>query len=95
MRVYATKAAVSVNGFKLTSLGNLDLDDNVDEVEVLADGKVLENVKFSVKNDELNISFDSQEIENHCTRSSYRQRKTCKSASSSWRGGSSYWRWDK
>ena len=62
MRVYATKAAVSVNGFKLTSLGNLDLDDNVDEVEVLADGKVLENVKFSVKNDELNISFDSQEI---------------------------------
>ena len=62
MRVYATKAAVSINGFKLTSLGNLDLDDNVDEVEVLADGKVLKNVKFSVKNDELNISFDSQEI---------------------------------
>lgn len=62
VRIYATKAAVSVNGFTLTNNWTLDLDDYVEDVEVLVNGTTLKNVKSSVKNDELKISFDDQEI---------------------------------
>ena len=62
MRVYATKAAVSVDGFTLTNEGNLELDDYIEDVEVLVDGTALKNVKASLKNDELKITFDAEEI---------------------------------
>ena len=62
MRVYATKAAISVDGFTLTNDGNLELDDYIEDVEVLVDGTALKNVKSSLKNNELKVTFDSEEI---------------------------------
>ena len=40
------------------ALKELDLADFVEDVEVYADGKLVDNVKYSIKRDELNLSFD-------------------------------------
>ena len=62
VRIYATKAAVEVNGFTLTNAGNLDIDDYVEDVKVSVNWTALKNVKSSLKNDELKVTFDAEEI---------------------------------
>ncbi len=74
VKITATNAALLVNGFTLTQAAavkednevvreawNLDLNEFVDDVEVLVDGKAI-NSKFTAKRDELRVSFDEQEI---------------------------------
>jgi hypothetical protein len=68
LRVRASNSAIDINGLVLKNDTKkepavegkeLDLSDFIDEVEVYADGKLVNKVNYSVKRDELNLSFDN------------------------------------
>ena len=64
LQVKAPNSAVVVKGFSLKNTGNLDLDRYLDKVEVLADGKALSNVSYSVNRDrDLVVSFADKTID--------------------------------
>jgi hypothetical protein len=69
LKVKANTSALEVNGINLTNLysgagDKLDLKKYLDKVEVIAAGKSLKGVSYTInEDDELNISFDSYEIE--------------------------------
>lgn len=64
LQVKAPNSAVVVKGFSLKNTGSLDLDRYLDKVEVLADGKALSNVSYSVNRDrDLVVSFADKTID--------------------------------
>jgi hypothetical protein len=66
LKIKAAASALEVNGFTLTNAATsdkLDLKDFLDKVEVTANGEKVKGVKYTIDDDELNISFDSYEIE--------------------------------
>jgi len=66
LKFKASSSALEINGFTLTNSGatpRLDLKDFLDKVEVSVDGENVKGVKYTIDDDELNISFDSYEVE--------------------------------
>jgi hypothetical protein len=66
LKFKASSSALEINGFTLTNSGaapKLDLKDFLDKVEVTVDGEKVSGVKYTIDDDELNISFDSYEVE--------------------------------
>ena len=67
VKVTATNAAIKVNGFTLTNEKKnaatvMDLDEFVDKVIVSVDGTEVRGLKYSLKRDELRVTFDDYEI---------------------------------
>ena len=67
LKIKAGSSALEVNGLNLTNVftgsKKVDLKDFLDKVEVSVNGKDLEGVRYTIDDDELDISFDSYEIE--------------------------------
>jgi hypothetical protein len=67
LKLKAGSSALEVNGLNLTNLytgsKKVDLKDFLDKVEVSVNGKDLKGVSYTIDDDELDISFDSYEIE--------------------------------
>jgi hypothetical protein len=67
LKIKANTSALEVNGFNLTNVfsgDKLDLKKYIDKVEVIAAGKSLKGVSYTInEDDELDINFDSYEIE--------------------------------
>ena len=62
-KVKASTSPILVKGFTLTNVGDLDLSDFLDEVEVLANGTAVKWVKASMnKEDQLVVSFNDYEL---------------------------------
>ena len=62
-KVKASTSPILVKGFTLTNVGDLDLADFLDKVEVLANGTAVKWVKASMnKEDQLVISFNDYEL---------------------------------
>jgi hypothetical protein len=68
LKIKANTSALEVNGFNLRNVyqggDKLDIKKYIDEVEVVAAGKTIKGVRYTVNDDdELDISFDPYEIE--------------------------------
>jgi hypothetical protein len=67
LKIKANTSALEVNGVNLTNVSTgtkLDLKKFIDKVEVIVAGKSLKGVSYTInEDDELDISFDSYEIE--------------------------------
>jgi len=61
MKIISKDVAIKISGLTLTNSGDVDLDD-IEKVEVLMDGEKVKNVDFSVKKDDLTVTFAEQEI---------------------------------
>jgi hypothetical protein len=71
LKVTATNAAINVKGFTLTNelsttattpVAVMDLDKFIDNVVVSVDGSEVKGLKYSLKRDELRVTFDDYEI---------------------------------
>ena len=60
-KVKAANSALLVNGFTLTNLGDLDLEDFLDDVEVLVNGTAVKS-SYTLDEDKLTVSFNWYEI---------------------------------